>query len=101
MSGLAKAEAERRYIFPRFVFGCRECLSYFTFTPKRVCSEEQLHKGVVDPMVELVAVLFHGTDNSKSELLGKTEAALVSSTDASCKTLRENKSRIGLLLDKM
>lgn len=46
--------------------------------------KEQLYEGVVDPLIKLEAILLHGTDNSKSKLLGQAEAALVSSTDASC-----------------
>lgn len=45
--------------------------------------KEQLYEGVVDPLIKLEAILLHGTDNSKSKLLGQAEAALVSSTDAS------------------
>lgn len=50
--------------------------------------KEQLYEGIVDPLIKLEAILLHGTHNSKSELLGQTEAALVSSTDASCNIVK-------------
>lgn len=65
------------------------CLCVFVYVPflclhAQYNLKEQLYEGVVDPLVELVAVLLHGADNSKSEFLGQTEATFISSADASC-----------------